>query len=172
MLVKVLLKVEYPESYPDELPKLSLLALEGNLEDDEMDLLIEELETIGIENLGIAMTFTLISRLRERLSELLQTRAARLEQAALEKERLELEVLFLCFYRPTSSKKIPKKAEEARTRGTPVTKESFLAWKTKFDKEMTLRRVAGQEERLKALPSKEREETRKISGRPTGNILL
>ena len=45
--------------------------------------------------------------------------------------------------------------EEARTRGTPVTPESFMAWKIKFDKEMALKRVQEEEEKLKGLTAKE-----------------
>ncbi|GJJ12395.1 hypothetical protein Clacol_006637 [Clathrus columnatus] len=149
-LNQVLLQVEYPESYPDEIPGLSLYAVEGTLEDDEVGHLIEDLKTTATENLGIAMTFTLISQLRETLLERLQARADELKRLTLETERLELET---------------DKAEEARTRGTPVTKESFMIWKIKFDKEMALRRAVEQEERLKALPPKEREEIRKTSGR-------
>lgn len=152
--LKVLLQVGYSDSYPDELPTLSLSTLEGSLEDNDVNLLLEDLETTAAENLGIAMTFTLISRLRERLLQVLQIRVEKLKQAALEKERLELEI------------------EEARTRGTPVTKESFLAWKKKFDKDMAIRRAAEQEERLKSLPPKEREEARKISIRLTGRQLF
>jgi hypothetical protein len=59
-------------------------------------------------------------------------------------------------------------AEEARTRGTPVTAESFFTWKSKFYKEMAARRVIEQEERLKGLPVKERDEHRKIGTRLTG----
>lgn len=63
------------------------------------------------------------------------------------------------------------KAEEAKTRGTPVTRESFLAWKVKFDKEMTVKRVKEQEEKSKNLTPKERDEHRKFQGRQTGLII-
>lgn len=60
-------------------------------------------------------------------------------------------------------------AEEARTRGTPVTIESFKAWKAKFDKEMLHKKTRDEEEKLRALTSKEREEFRKIGTRFTGS---
>jgi len=63
-------------------------------------------------------------------------------------------------------------AEEARTKGTAVTQESFLAWKTKFDKEMAARKLAEQEERYRNLPPKEREEQRKMITRLTGRQLF
>lgn len=46
----------------------------------------------GEENVGMAMTFTLVSHLREQLAELVQSRAEKERQLAAEKERLELEV--------------------------------------------------------------------------------
>ena len=61
-------------------------------------------------------------------------------------------------------------AEEAKTRGTPVTRESFLTWKVKFDKEMAVKRAKEQEERLKNLTPKEREESKKFQGRLSGII--
>lgn len=91
--MKILLEVRYSDSYPDELPTLSLHAVEGSLENNDASLLLEDLETTATENLGIAMTFTLISRLRERLLQVLQIRAEKLKQAVLKKESLELEVL-------------------------------------------------------------------------------
>ncbi|KAF8504051.1 RWD-domain-containing protein [Hysterangium stoloniferum] len=152
--LRLLLKVKYPEGYPDNLPELTLDALDGALEEKESKELMVELQTIGEENIGIAMTFTIVSHLREKLLSLLHTRADRLMEEAKEKERLELE------------------AEEARTRGTPVTAESFLVWKTKFDKEMAACRLIEQEERLKGLPPKERDELRKIGTRLTGRQLF
>lgn len=49
-----------------------------------------------------------------------------------------------------------------------MTPESFLIWKRKFEKEAFIRKSAEQEERLRSLPSKEREELRKIGTRLTG----
>ena len=63
-------------------------------------------------------------------------------------------------------------AEEARTRGTPVTRESFLEWKARFDKEIAAKKAREDEERLKALSSKEREEYKRIAHRPTGILRL
>ncbi len=45
----------------------------------------------GEENLGMAMTFTLVSHLREQLSGLLRERIERRSREEQEKERLELE---------------------------------------------------------------------------------
>lgn len=48
--------------------------------------------TQGEENVGMAMTFTLVSHLREQLTELVRFRAEKERRLAAEKERLELEV--------------------------------------------------------------------------------
>jgi len=100
------------------------------------------------------MTFTLVSHLREQLTELVRSRVENERRLASEKERLELET------------------EEAKTRGTPVTRESFLAWKVKFDKGMAAKRAKEQEEKLKNLTSKEREEYKKFQGRLTGKQIF
>jgi RWD domain len=92
-IVRLLLRVTYPDSYPDILPEISLDILDGTLEDQESDTLMAELTTIGEENIGMAMTFTLISHIREKLLALLQSRVERKRREAIEKERLEIEVL-------------------------------------------------------------------------------
>jgi hypothetical protein len=61
-------------------------------------------------------------------------------------------------------------AEEKRTVGTPVTVESFKAWKEKFDKELAIKRLQGDEEHLKNMTPKEREEWKKIGTRLTGKV--
>ncbi|KAH9901289.1 RWD-domain-containing protein [Cubamyces lactineus] len=148
------LNVEYTDGYPDVLPQFSLEATEGELDQSEVDHLHDELRKVGEENLGMAMTFTLVSHLRERLSALQRDREERKRQEEAEKERQALE------------------AEEARTRGTPVTIESFKAWKAKFDKEMAEKRAREEEEKLKGLSPKEREEYKKMQTRLSGRQLF
>ncbi|EJF65766.1 RWD-domain-containing protein [Dichomitus squalens] len=146
--------VEYPDEYPDTLPKLSLEVQQGELDDAEISQLLDELQKVGEENLGMAMTFTLVTHLRERLSALQRERLERIRKEEAEKERRALE------------------AEEAKTRGTPVTAESFKAWKAKFDKEMAVKRAREEEEKLKGLSPKEREEYKKSQTRFTGRQLF
>jgi len=148
------LKVHYLESYPEALPLLSLNVFQGELEDSEVEALIAELQAVGEENIGLAMTFTLVSHLREKLSALIRERAERSVHEEKERERLILE------------------AEEARTRGTPVTVESFKAWKVKFDREMAVKKQRYEDERLRFSSAKEREEWKKIGTRPTGRQLF
>ena len=61
-------------------------------------------------------------------------------------------------------------AEEARTRGTPVTSESFNAWRTKFLKEMAVKQAREEEEKMKSMSPKERDEYRKLATRLTGAL--
>ena len=64
-------------------------------------------------------------------------------------------------------------AEEAKTRGTPVTLDSFKAWKAKFDKELAVAKAREDEEKMKGMTPKEREEYKKLGIRLTGeNSLL
>ncbi|KAF9053652.1 RWD domain-containing protein [Hymenopellis radicata] len=152
--LRVTLRVSYPDGYPDTLPTLSLDSEEGTLADHEVSKLLSELNTVGEENLGMAMTFTLVSHLREQLSALVRSRAELHEKEEAEKERLALE------------------AEEARTRGTPVTLESFKAWKAKFDAEQAKRKHREESDRLVGLSPKEREEWKRITARLSGRQLF
>ncbi|KAJ7449785.1 RWD-domain-containing protein [Mycena latifolia] len=154
--LKITLEVQYPPQYPDVLPELSLHPIEGEgeIEEGEVDHLLQDLQAVAQENLGIAMTFTLVSHLREQLSVLVKTRAEKRRKEETEKERLAIE------------------AEEARTRGTPVTTESFAAWKIKFDRELANAKKAREDEKLRGFTPKEREEVRRIAGRLSGRQLF
>lgn len=79
--VTVSLTVKYTPEYPDELPDLELEALEGDLEDDEQELLIEGMKTAGNESLGMAMVFTLTSWLSQALVGVLDDRSRKLKEA-------------------------------------------------------------------------------------------
>ncbi|KAF8844984.1 RWD-domain-containing protein [Paxillus ammoniavirescens] len=153
-LFKLKLSLDYPDDYPDALPKLELEAVDGELNESERDTLLQSLADVGDENMGMAMTFTLVSHLREQLSSLVEKRVQTRMAEEHEKERLAIE------------------AEEARTRGTPVTIESFKAWKAKFDREMAQKKLRDEEEKLRALTPKEREEFKKIGTRWTGRQLF
>ncbi|KAG5643482.1 hypothetical protein DXG03_000870 [Asterophora parasitica] len=134
--------------------ELSLKPVDGEVDDEELGAILEELHSVGNENIGMAMTFTLVSHLREQLSRLVRVRAERHEKEEREKERLALE------------------EEEARTRGTPVTVESFKAWKLAFDREMAVRKAREDEEKLKGLTPKEKEEWKRVGSRLSGRQLF
>lgn len=150
----VSLSLHFPDGYPDVLPDLSLKTLEGHLTDVEVHSLLADLSAIGTDNLGMAMTFTLVSHLRESLSSLVITRAEKREKEERERERIALE------------------EERARTRGTPVTVKTFKAWKAKFDLELAARKTLVDEEKLKALTPKERDEWKKAAVRLSGRQLF
>lgn len=115
------------------------------------------------------MTFTLVSHLREQLSKLVQSKADELARVEKEKERIALEdCRFLLSSNICILKKSCFQAEEARTRGTPVTPETFKAWKIKFDKELALKKAQEEDDKLRGLTLKEREEWKKLGTRLTG----
>ncbi|KAI0928802.1 hypothetical protein AcW2_004688 [Taiwanofungus camphoratus] len=126
---------------------------------------------MGEENLGMAMTFTLVSHLREQLSALVTSRIERRKKEETERERQALQVRYSCLI-PLIDVYCHKQAEETRTRGTPVTIQNFMTWKAKFDKEMAAKRAREEEEKLKGLSPKEREEYKKFATRLTGRQLF
>ncbi|KAI0302009.1 RWD-domain-containing protein [Russula brevipes] len=136
--LKLALAVNYTDNYPDELPNLALEPLEGDVDEEEINALLDGAQAVGQENIGMAMTFTIVSHLRDQLSTLIRTRSE----------------------------------QEARTRGTPVTIESFNEWKNRFDREASLRKTREDVERLKAMTTKEREEYKRIGVRLTGRQLF
>ncbi|KAG5353933.1 hypothetical protein C0989_011421 [Termitomyces sp. Mn162] len=153
--VKVTLCVHYTDEYPEVLPELSLKPVEGEITDQELESILEGLRSVmyhlqGNDNLGMAMTFTLVSHLREQLSHLVRIRTERRAREEKEKERLALE------------------EEEARTRGTPVTIGSFKVWKMVFDQDIAMKRAREEEERMKGLTPREREEFKRVTSRLTG----
>jgi len=100
------------------------------------------------------MTFTIVSHLKEKLSALVVDRRENKARDEAEKERLALE------------------EEEARTKGTTVTLERFTAWKTKFDRESAIIKTREEEEKLKGLSAKEKEEWKRQIQRLSGRQLF
>ncbi|WWC63613.1 uncharacterized protein I303_106218 [Kwoniella dejecticola CBS 10117] len=148
--------INYPDTYPDVIPDISLEEIdgEGELQEGEEDVVLENLRSIAEESLGMAMTFTIASAAKEALALLIVERA-RKEKEADDKRAREYE-----------------EAEAARTRGTPLTKELFDKWRKSFTAEIKAKRDKEEEDRVKALISKEREEYRKRKERPTGRQLF
>jgi hypothetical protein len=52
-----------------------------------------------------------------------------------------------------------------------VTVKSFNEWKVKFDREVSLRRMRDEEEKLKAMTAKEKEEYKRMGARLTGELV-
>jgi hypothetical protein len=120
----ILLKVEYPPLYPDEAPRLDILAPPNapkhrffDIQEDKGNLL-ESLEPTVEENMGMAMVFTLVSALKDG-AELLIAERQKAAQALREVEAAKAE-----------------EEENRKFHGTPVTRDTFLAWRQKFKEEM------------------------------------
>ena len=111
------LQFEFTPEYPQTKPSLKIID-SNNLEEDELAELLDNLNQKIDESLGTVMTFMLVSEVVEWLS----SRAER-EANAIEREK---------------QRKLDElEAEEKRKcEGTPVTVESFMIWKAKFDAEM------------------------------------
>ncbi|QRV72834.1 hypothetical protein RhiJN_15722 [Ceratobasidium sp. AG-Ba] len=152
--LKVLLNVRYTPGYPNEVPELEIEPEEGDLEEEEIKELIDSMKTVGEENVGMAMVFALVTHLREALVTTIQKRIQKEKEIEQEKERQIME------------------AEAARTKGTPVTVDSFKAWKIKFTAEMKGLQEREEEEKLKTLTPKERDEWKKSRTKPTGRQLF
>lgn len=118
------------------------------------------------------MTFTLVSQLREQLSQLVREKDEEEKARAREKERLVLEVGISYFKIYLNKYQRQPQEEEKRTRGTVVSNESFKAWKATFDREMTQKKQQEEEERLKGLTPKEREEWKRSQTRLSGKIFM
>lgn len=153
-LVSTWLHVVYTPDYPETLPNLRLEPIEGELTGEETDELIHGMGAIGTESLGMAMVFTMVSYLREHLVEVLESRNRRIQE---EENRRYAEM---------------EEKEAARKRGTPVTRESFTALMQKLKQRALEAKKKAEEDRVKSLPPKEREEYRKISARPSGKLSL
>ncbi|KXT06449.1 hypothetical protein AC578_6119 [Pseudocercospora eumusae] len=120
----IILNVRYPEAYPDVAPILDITQPPNAPKHAHFDIqedkarLLEALEPTIEESMGMAMVFTLVSTLKD-AAELLITE----RQKAIETLK-EVEA---------------RKAEEEENRkfeGQKVTRETFLAWRDRFKKEM------------------------------------
>lgn len=115
----------YTEDYPDSVPIMQFDSTE-NMDDAQQDSLMEFMKSQAEENLGMAMIFTIISAVQERLTMMME-QAAQDQETAEERKKIEEE-----------------EAEMKRFEGTRVTVETFMAWKMKFDAEMAeLKRLKG-----------------------------
>lgn len=129
-------------TYPDEAPCIRVKSVRG-LSDKELEDAEEQLQKHVQENLGMAMIYNLVTAAKEWLV----SRAERTATVDPEEARRKAE------------EEEEARRAAARAHGTPVTFDSFMAWKAKFDAEMAL---------LKAnlIDTKKEEEKRsKLTGR-------
>lgn len=139
----VVLRVEYPPTYPDIAPTLDLTIDPSSPPSslsfpDDKDTLLDALAPVVEENLGMEMIFTLTTTLKEAAEEILLTRAQEKENAREEKIRREEE------------------KEMEKFRGNLVTRERFIQWRENFLAEM--------EEKKRREKEKEDEEKSKRGG--------
>jgi len=132
--VSVSLDVKLPPGYPQEVPILSLRVNKG-ISTHKLYDLEKSLRDQAKDNLGMAMIFTLVQSVKEWLD----------EHAGKQEEVVVVEV---------DEKEKRKKEQEQHERrildGTPITVESFRAWKTKFDAEMSeLKKAVVDTEKMK-----------------------
>lgn len=150
----VILNVRYPEAYPNEAPFLDITQPPNATRHEHFDVqedkaqLLEALQPTIEESMGMAMVFTLVSALKDAAEQLITERKQALE-AVKEAEA--------------------RKAEEEENRkfeGTKVTRETFLAWRDKFRKELEEEAARKQAEQ-EAEDKKKRgaKEEKKLSGK-------
>jgi RWD domain len=120
----LILQISYPDKYPDVAPHVEISAPPNapkyphlNVQEDRAHLL-ETLEPIIEENLGMAMIFALVDSLKQGAELLIAGRQAAV-QAMKEFEAAKAE-----------------EEENRKFHGTAVTKESFVEWRTRFQREM------------------------------------
>lgn len=135
--VELALIFSHTEKYPDEPPLLNVKSLRG-IHTEDLRILKENLEQEASENLGMAMVYTLVSSAKEWLSE--RYGADTNAEDAEAEEATKDDVI------------IPH--------GEPVTVETFLAWRERFEAELALERAKLMPESALTAPKEKR-----LSGR-------
>ncbi|KAK1414252.1 hypothetical protein QVD17_29995 [Tagetes erecta] len=116
--VQFALIFSHTDNYPDEIPLLNLKSIKGILASD-LNVLKEKLEQEAYENLGMAMVYSLVTSSKEWIAER--------------------------FAQDTGNNNIQEdianKDEIIVPHGEPVTVETFLAWRERFEAELALERA-------------------------------
>lgn len=115
--VQLALIFSHTEKYPDEPPLLNVKSLRG-ISVSDLKILKEKLEQEASENLGMAMVYTLVSSAKDWLSERF---AQEDDDDAEEEEAAKDEII------------VPH--------GEPVTIDTFVAWRERFEAELALERA-------------------------------
>ncbi|WOL03026.1 RWD domain-containing protein 1 [Canna indica] len=116
--VKMALIFSHTENYPDQPPLLNLMSVRG-IRPEDLTNLKEKLLQEASENLGMAMVYTLVTSAKEWLSEKYGN-----EDAVEDSEDTDA-----------------AKDEVIVPHGEPVTLESFIAWRERFEAELALERA-------------------------------
>lgn len=118
MPVELALIFSHTENYPDEPPLLNVLSIRG-IPIEDLRFLKEKLKQEATENLGMAMVYTLVTSAKEWLSGRFGQDGA--NDGAADDEQAKDVVI------------IPH--------GEPVTVETFLAWRERYEAELALERA-------------------------------
>lgn len=148
------LDFRYPDDYPNVVPEFTLVPLEGEIDEQELSKLLTSTQSMAEQSLGEPSTFTVVSHLTDQLEELIHARTRRRQEERDKAEEVAIE------------------AENQRLKGTPVTQVSFEEWKTKFLNEIKRIKDKEQDERLRGLGGREREDFKKFATRLTGRQLF
>lgn len=149
----ILLSVRYPEEYPDKAPLLEVSAPQNATPHqylsiaDDRDQLVQGMDALVEENLGMAMIFTLVSALKEAAEQLVVERR---EAAAKAHEEAILAA---------------EREENKKFHGTPVNRETFFRWRESFVKEMEEARIREEEEKASELKKARIKEPTRLTGR-------
>ncbi|XP_020098790.1 RWD domain-containing protein 1 isoform X2 [Ananas comosus] len=127
----------HTEKYPDEPPLLNVRSVRG-IKSEDLMLLKENLEKEASENLGMAMIYTLVTSAKEWLSE---------------KFGHDVPV-------EDTEETDTAKDDVIIPHGEPVTVESFIAWRERFEAELALERAKLMPESALTAPKE-----KKITGR-------
>eukprot|EP01102_Stenamoeba_stenopodia_P005788 TRINITY_DN16513_c0_g1_i1.p1 TRINITY_DN16513_c0_g1~~TRINITY_DN16513_c0_g1_i1.p1 ORF type:complete len:246 (-),score=77.13 TRINITY_DN16513_c0_g1_i1:114-785(-) len=141
-LPQVTLQVTYTPEYPAEVPLLEVTPINSLVSEEQALALLSALEESAKENVGMVMIFTLITVAKDWIDQNVKSGVQiKKEQAeAVEAERVAREIRL-------------EELRNTQREGTPVTTETFAAWRANFEEEM--RKAQG----------KTVEKTKKLSGR-------
>ncbi|KAJ6814618.1 RWD domain-containing protein 1 [Iris pallida] len=135
--VELALIFSHTDKYPDEPPLLNVKSVRG-VKNDDVKMLKEKLEQEACENLGMAMVYTLVTSAKEWLSEKFGQEDAEEDSEEADKEKDDIII----------------------PHGEPVTVETFLAWRERFEAELALERAKLMPESALTAPKE-----KKLSGR-------
>ncbi|KAF8393492.1 hypothetical protein HHK36_021736 [Tetracentron sinense] len=116
--VQLALIFSHTEKYPDEPPLLNAKSLRG-IQPEDLKFLKTKLEQEALENLGMAMVYTLVASAKDWLSERFR------QDTGIE----------------DSEEEDTPKDDIVIPHGEPVTVDTFLAWRERFEAELALERA-------------------------------
>ncbi|XP_072963906.1 uncharacterized protein [Typha angustifolia] len=135
--VQLALIFSHTEKYPDEPPLLNVRSVRG-IKSEDLTSLKEKLEQEATDNLGMAMVYTLVTSAKEWLTEEYGNDGA--DEESEEADTVKDDIV------------IPH--------GEPVTVESFIAWRERFEAELALARAKLMPESALTAPKE-----KKVTGR-------